>query len=154
MTAAGIRRLLLIILLLLAVSGLLIHIRAHPFRIIDALSKQSAADRNMLAATILPLIDVVLVTLLYCSRKTAVYGYLLNGLLVIYGTVLMGHFSLAVMPAGGTLAGNWMIRSTLPDISVAWADFLVGKLLYDSWVRETDPGNRLLNQPAREPHFR
>lgn len=92
-------------------------------------------DSTKFLAFLLPLIDVVVVTGLFLSRRTAVYGYLLNGLLVIYGTVLMGHYSVAEIMARAIPPADWLIRSTLPDIGICWADFLVGRILYDETLR-------------------
>ena len=92
-------------------------------------------DGTRFLATLFPLIDVVLVTALFLSRKTAVYGYLLNGLIVIYGTIFMAHFSIANMVAKSLPLQSLVLHSTLPDIGVAWADFLVGKALYDLYMR-------------------
>jgi hypothetical protein len=29
-----------------------------------------------------------------------------------------------------------ILRSTVPDIAIAWADFFVGKVLYDIYMKE------------------
>jgi len=84
---------------------------------------------------IFPLIDVILVTLLFTSRKTAVYGYLLNGLIVIYGTVFMAHFSIAELTTKSIPLKDWVLKSTIPDIGIAWVDFFIGKALYDLNIR-------------------
>ena len=88
-------------------------------------------------ATLFPLIDVVLVTSLFMSRKTAVYGYLLNGLIVIYGTILMSHFSISEIIAKSVPLSSMLLKSTLADIGIAWGDFFVGKALYDLYMRGT-----------------
>jgi len=91
---------------------------------------------SYLAATLVPLFDLVVVTALFTSRRTAALAYLINGVLVIYGTVLMGHFSIAMLaPKGPTLAG-WILTSTLPDIALAWGDFMIGTSLFQLWLRE------------------
>ena len=78
----------------------------------------------------------MLVTPLFAVRRTAPLGHLLNGLFVVYGTVLMAHFSIAGLAPKNLGAADWLLRSTFPDIAIAWGDFLVGKALYDSWMRE------------------
>jgi len=123
---------LLAALFLLAVSGLLLHARVHPFMVADKLHPDTVMfDRTRFLAALLPLIDVFVVTALFMSRKTAAYGYLLNGLIVIYGTVLMGHYSIAEMMAKSIPLQAVFLKSTLPDIGINWADFFVGKALYD-----------------------
>jgi hypothetical protein len=127
---------LLTVLVLLAVSGLLLHYRIHNFMVADKLHPGGFVfDGTKFFATLFPLIDVVLVTALFMSRKTAAYGYLLNGLIVIYGTVLMAHFSFAEMAAKSMPLQAMFLKSTLPDIGVAWADFFAGKALYDLYMK-------------------
>jgi len=126
------RRILFTALILLAVAGLMLHYRVHNFMVPDKLNPGDFIfDRTKFLSFIFPMIDVVVVTLLFTSRKTAVYGYLLNGLLVIYGTVFMAHFSIAEIYAKSMPPGEWLLKSTLPDIGIAWVDFFVGKALYD-----------------------
>jgi hypothetical protein len=123
---------LLTALFLLAISGLLLHYRIHNFMVADRLNPGGFIfDSPKLMATLFPLIDVVLVTALFMSRRTAVYGYLLNGLIVIYGTIFMAHFSIAEIAAKSIPFPAMLLKSTLPDIGIAWGDFFVGKALYD-----------------------
>jgi hypothetical protein len=130
---------LLTALFLLAVSGLLLHYRIHNFIAADKLHPGSFVfDSTKFFATLFPLIDVTLVTALFLSRKTVVYGYLLNGLLVIYGTVFMAHFSIAEMMAKSIPLQAMFLKSTVPDIGIAWADFFVGKSLYDLYLKNED----------------
>jgi hypothetical protein len=127
---------LLTILVLLAVSGLLLHYRIHNFMAADKLHPGGFVfDGTKFFATLFPVIDVILVTALFISRKTAVYGYLLNGLIVIYGTVFMAHFSLAEIAAKSIPLQAMFLKSTLPDIGIAWADFFAGKALYDLYMK-------------------
>jgi hypothetical protein len=131
------RSLLLAALVLLSASGLLLHLRIHWFLRPDKQHPgQTIFFGSLIWASLLPLLDVVLVTALFLRRGTAVYGYILNGFIVIYGTVMMTHFSLADLVGRSAPAADYLIRSTLPDIGLAWADFLIGKLLYQSWLRE------------------
>jgi hypothetical protein len=123
---------LLTALFLLAISGLLLHYRIHNFMVADRLNPGGFIfDSPKFMATLFPLIDVVLVTALFMSRRTAVYGYLLNGLIVIYGTIFMAHFSIAEIAAKSIPFPAMLLKSTLPDIGIAWGDFFVGKALYD-----------------------
>jgi hypothetical protein len=46
-------------------------------------------SRTLFLASVFPLVDVILVTILFMFRKTAAYGFLLNGLIVLYGTIFM-----------------------------------------------------------------
>ncbi len=130
------KKVLLAALFLLALSGLMLHFRIHNFMVEDkAAPGMYLFNKTNFLAFILPLLDVFLVTLLFTSKKTAVYGFLLNGLIVILGTVLMGHYSIAEVIAKSLPPDQWILRSTLPDIGIAWGDFFVGKSLYDLHMR-------------------
>lgn len=132
------RRALLAALVLLAVGGLLLHARIHPIFLPDKANPGVSLFRpSFIPATLLPLLDVVIVTVLFARRRTAAFGHLLNGLIVIYGTVLMGHFSIAALAPKSPALTDWVLKSTFPDIAIAWADFLAGKILYESWLRES-----------------
>jgi hypothetical protein len=128
---------LIIILFLLAISGFLLHYRVHAFLMPDKMVPGSFIfHKTNFLASLFSLIDAVIVTALFLSRRTAVYGYLLNGLIVILGTILMTHFSIVDIVAKSIPAESWITRSTLPDIGIAWADFLVGKSLYDIYTKQ------------------
>jgi hypothetical protein len=132
---------LLLALFLLAGSGLALHYRIHNFMVpVKTDPGGLVFDGTKFLASLLPLLDVVLVTALFTSRRTAPYGYLLNGLIVIYGTVLMGHYSIAEMTAKAIPLEAMIMRSTLPDIGIAWGDFFVGKALYDMYMQAHSPG--------------
>lgn len=127
---------LLSALFLLALAGLLLHLRIHNFMVPDMMHPGSFIfDPTRFLSFIFPMFDVFVVTFLFLSRKTAVYGYLFNGLIVIYGTVFMAHFSLAEMSAKSIPLSQMLLKSTLPDIGIAWADFFAGKTLYDYYVK-------------------
>ena len=137
MSPQGVRRALLGALFCIALGGLLLHARIHPFLAPDKEHPGSLVFRpSFLAATLLPLLDLVAVTALFLSRRTAAAGYLLNGLIVIFGSVLMAHYSIATLAPKGPALADWFLKSTFPDVAIALGDFLVGKALFESWVRE------------------
>lgn len=132
------RRLLIITLVLLALSGLLLHYRIHPFMVSDKFNPEiKVFDSTKFLSFIFPMFDVMVITALFLSRKTAVYGYLFNGIIVIYGSVFMAHYSIAEMFAKSIPFDQMLLKSTFPDIAIAWADFFVGKVLYDSYLKST-----------------
>jgi hypothetical protein len=137
------RRALLTTLFLLALAAAALHLAAHPIFAPDKEHPGVNVFRgSYVAAALLPLLDVVLVTWLFSSRRTAALAYLLNGLLVIYGTVLMGHFavvSLADLATKPATFVEYFFKSMSLDIAIAWADFFAGKALYESWMRERVP---------------
>lgn len=127
---------LLSALVLLAFGGLLLHYRIHYFMVADKLHPGNTIfSGTLFNGTLFPLIDLFLVTALFLSRKTAVYGYVLNGMLVIYGTIFMAHFSIAQLIAKPVPLLSIPLNSTLPDIAILWADFFVGKALYDLYTK-------------------
>jgi hypothetical protein len=137
------RRALLTSLFILSASGLLLHFRIHNFMVHDRIDPQIVRfDGTKFLSFIFPAVDVVLVTALFTSRRTCIYGYLLNGMIVIYGTVFMAHYSIAEFAAKGVPAGEWFLKSTLPDIGIAWADFSTGKALYDLYLKMEQPERR------------
>jgi hypothetical protein len=124
-------------LFLIAASGLMLHLRIHYFMVPDKLNPEIIHfDSTRFLSFIFPLIDVIVVTALFLSRKTAVYGYLLNGIIVIYGTVFMAHFSIADLMAKSAPIQDWFLKSTLPDIGIAWGDFFIGKALYGLYMNK------------------
>jgi len=129
------RRTLIIALFLLAVAGLMLHYRIHPFMVPDKLNPgHTVFNPTKFVGASLNIIDVFFVTLLFMSRRTAAYGFLLNGLIVIYGTILMSHYGIAEMIAKSLPVSNLIFKSTLPDIAIAWGDFMIGKALYDYYM--------------------
>jgi hypothetical protein len=130
------KRTLLLTLFLLALAGLLLHYRIHNFMVHDRIHPEVVHfDDTKFLSFIFPVADVFLVTFLFMRRSTAAYAYLLNGLIVIYGTVLMAHFSIAEIAAKSVPMSDWLLKSTLPDITIAWADFFAGKALYDLYTK-------------------
>ena len=131
------KRILLIALFLLALSGLMLHYRIHNFMVPDKLNPGAFIfDKTRFLSFVFPISDVFLVTLLFMSRKTVVYGYLLNGLIVIYGTIFMTHFSIMELTTKSAPLQDWLLKSTIPDTGIAWVDFLIGKALYDLHISE------------------
>jgi hypothetical protein len=122
------RIILLIVLFLMALVGLIVHYTIHPFMMADHFSG------TFFLANILPFLDVVLVTILFLSRKTALYGYLLNGLIVIFGTILMAHFNIADLMANPIPPSQWVMNSMLVSIGITWVDFFVGRSLYNFYL--------------------
>lgn len=47
----------------------------------------------------------------------------------------MAHYSMAEISARSLPPEAWILKSTLPDIGIAWGDFFVGKALYDIMLR-------------------
>lgn len=129
----GTKKILFAALVLLAFSGFMLHYRIHYF--IDHRPSHPGFSGTYFLSNLLPFIDLILVTALFASKRTSVYGYVLNGMFVIYGTVLMGHYSVAELTSKSAPIQDWLIKTTIPDIGIAWGDFFVGKALYDLNVK-------------------
>ncbi|MEK7850833.1 MAG: hypothetical protein AAB275_03030 [Deltaproteobacteria bacterium] len=123
------KKILFTALVLLAFSGFMLHYRIHYF--VDHTPSHPGFSGTYFISNLLPFIDLILVTALFASKGTSVYGYLLNGMIVIYGTVFMAHYSIAELISKSVPIQDWLIKSTIPDIGIAWGDFFVGKALYD-----------------------
>ena len=117
---AYIKSMLLIGLWTLSVGGLLLHCRIHPVK----------ANYSNLVPAVSGLLSVLVVPLLFCFRRTIAYGYVLNGFLVIIGTITMAHFSIAHWPNPVTVQAV-LLTTLLADILILWAKFFVGKALFD-----------------------
>lgn len=113
----------------------MLHYRIHPFMVPDKANPGMLIfNGTKFLASFFSLVDVIIVTALFSSRRHAHYGYLLNGLLVIYGSILMSHFSIAGLAGKSLPLTDMILRSTIPDIAIAGGDFLIGKALYDSYM--------------------
>ncbi|MBI5016868.1 MAG: hypothetical protein HZB55_15455 [Deltaproteobacteria bacterium] len=145
------RRALLTALFLLALAASALHLAAHPMLVPDKAHPGATLFRgSFVSAALLPLVDLVLVTWLFTSRRTAALGYLINGLIVIYGSVLMGHFAIVSLTDLATKPATFVeyfFKSMSLDIAIAWADFFVGKALYESW-RSSEATSRLAPSDA------
>ena len=82
------------------------------------------------------MLDLVLVSLLFLSRSTALLGVILNSFLAYLGIIMMADFSLnatlsgqlKIMPWDNFFA--WLLLTTFPDIAILAADLLLGLALY------------------------
>ncbi|MCX7771326.1 MAG: hypothetical protein N2202_09670, partial [Proteobacteria bacterium] len=122
---------LIFALFLLAFGGLILHLRIHPVFIKNPLvPDEKVFDFTHFFGSLLSSIDLIIVTLLFLSKRTAVYGYLLNGLIVIYGVILMAHFSISDLIGKEITLQILLFKTTLPHICIAWADFFIGNALF------------------------
>ena len=111
-----VKTILLAALIVLGLGGLLLHLRIHPV----------SQNPSNLVAVICGVLGVVLVPTLFCFRKTIHYGYVLNGFIVIVGTIVMAHYSIVRRPTPVTLK-TIVLGTTLADILILWGKFFVGK---------------------------
>lgn len=109
----------------LALGATLLHLRLHP---LDELSD--------LWPNLFSVIDLVVVSLLFLFRSTAVLGVILNSFLAFLGIIMMADFSISATLAGkvavspGANFFGWLLLTTFPDIAFLVADLMVGLALY------------------------
>jgi hypothetical protein len=115
-----VRRVLLFGLMFISFGGWFLHLRIHPVL-------HDAANWIPFLAGIA---GTVIIPLLFVFRKTLHYGYILNGLLVILGTITMAHYSLLNLPESFTPL-DLLLRTTFGDIMILWCKFCAGKALFD-----------------------
>ena len=123
----------------IALGALLLHMRIHPVFVLpqaNGVPIPGATPEFYLPnffASLLGIIDVILVTTLFCSRKTVALAYLLNGLFAIFGAIFMAHFAVVKLSPTHPALSDWILKSTFPDIIIAFVDFLIGKAIYESY---------------------
>jgi len=117
---AYIKTMLLVGLVTLSIGGILLHSRIHPIK----------TNYSNLVPAISCILSILVVPTLFCFRKTIAYGYVLNGFLVIVGTITMAHFSIAHWPNPLTLQAIFM-NTLLADILILWGKFFIGKSIFD-----------------------
>lgn len=107
-------------LVILALGGWLLHFSYHP----------PLARGSNLVPFIAGITSIIIVPILFWFRSTAAYAYVINGFLVILGTITMAHFSIAVFHYPFTVE-KLFLKTMLPDILMLWSRFAFGKALFD-----------------------
>src|SRR5208337_172455 len=132
---------LLLALVAVSLGGLMLHLRIHP------VSKNTSNFLPLLSG----ILSVIIVPLLFSSKKTISYGYTLNGFMVIVGTIAMAHFSVMNWPQPSSLE-SIVLKTTLPDIMVLWTKFFIGKALFDLELFGYDSGRNKMGLTYRYPN--
>lgn len=114
-------------LVLISMGGWLLHNRIHP---------PVARGANFLPF-FAGIISAVFVPMLFLKRGTVLYAYILNGMIVILGTIGMAHFSLANPPRPVTI-GFLLLLTLFADILLLWGKFAIGKTLFELEISEPD----------------
>jgi len=119
------RQQLWVALVALAIGAAMLHLRIHP-----------PDDLTGLWPNLFSWLDLVVVSLLFLSRSTAILGVILNSFLAYLGIIMMADFSLSATLAGklpvlpGANFFGWLLLTTLPDIAILGADLMLGLALY------------------------
>jgi hypothetical protein len=110
----------------LAVGAAMLHFRIHP----------PTKGVAFFWGNAFALADLIVVSLLFLRRSTAVYGLLLNSFIAILGIIMMTDFTISATLAGKAKVMpdedlfRWFLQTTFPDIAILFGDFLVGQTLY------------------------
>jgi hypothetical protein len=136
------KAILLTALVTFSLGGFLLHVRIHPI----------AQNPANVIPLISGLLSILIIPLLFSFRKTVEYGYVLNGFLVIIGTIGMAHFSLFHWPAPAT-AGSIIFKTMLADIVLLWSKFFIGKALFDLEFYGYDSGREKKGKTYRYPNL-
>ncbi len=119
----------------LAIGAIILHARLHP----------PSASLTQFWPTLFGSIDLVLVSILFLFRSTAVWALLLNSFIAFLGIIMMADLTIVstlqgwikISPREQPLA--WLMQTMLPDIAILIADLFVGMVLYSLIIR---PGEK------------
>ena len=114
------KMLLITAFILVTLGGFLLHTRVHPL----------AANPGNYIPFFAGLFSLLVLSFMFSFKKTIPYAYILNGMLVIIGTIAMAHFSIARWKGGITLE-NLILKSLFGDILILWTSLYIGKLIFD-----------------------
>ncbi len=124
----NLRNLLIIGLVLCSLGGLTIHFIVN----------DSGRLQFFYVPLISGLISIFIIPLLFMTRKTVHYGYVINGMTVIIGTVTMIHSSIAHFPVPFEVS-NLIFKTLFADICILAVKFFIGKALFDLEMFGADP---------------
>ena len=116
----NIRNLLIVGLIAASLGGWLLHLRIHP----------PSEDSTHLIPFFAGIIGIIIVPILFLYKKTIPYAYIINGFLVIIGTITMAHFSLLNIADHITFS-TIFVGTLLADIALLFTNFFIGKALFE-----------------------
>lgn len=116
----NIKYLLLTGLVLCSLIGLPVHLMVHPASKLEV----------FYVPVISCLFGTIVVPLLFIFRRTIHYGYVLNGMTVIIGTVTMTHYSIHQFPLPFLFA-NILYKTLIIDVLILGMKFCMGKAVFD-----------------------
>ncbi len=116
----NIKLLLLSGMVALSLGGWLLHLRVHPMG--DAATNWIPFAAGLISILVLPL--------MFLSKKTLPYAYILNGMFVIIGTITMAHVSIPKLQ-GNVSIETIFVGTLFADIAILWVKFFIGKALFE-----------------------
>lgn len=94
--------------------------------------------------------SIVILPALFWFRPTLAYAYVINGFIVIIGTITMAHFSIVFFRGPLTLY-SFFFNTMLADISMLWGKFVMGKAIFDlemiNTAQDQTPKGRYFRYP-------
>jgi hypothetical protein len=125
------RHLLWVALVAMGLGATLLHLRIHP-----------PHSLTYLWPNLFSWIHLVVVSLLFLDRRTALLGVILNSFLAYLGIIMMADFSISATLAGqvkvmpGVDFFGWLLQTTCADIAILVGSLLVGLALYQVILAE------------------
>jgi hypothetical protein len=123
------RNSLILLFILITFCGLILHLRFHPPII------QNAFELTHTIPIIFGLISMVFIPLLFLSKETSDIAYLLAGLTVILGIIMMTHLSIATWQ-GEVLSLKIFLNTTFSYSLLLFSKFLIAKLIFENYYPE------------------
>ncbi|OGF44509.1 MAG: hypothetical protein A2452_12770 [Candidatus Firestonebacteria bacterium RIFOXYC2_FULL_39_67] len=121
MNIKSLRTSMIVALFLVSLGGFLLHLRIHhldnPANFIPFLCG---------------LISMTVVIVMFMYKKTAAYAYLINGIIVVLGTITMAHFSYVHFTAPFFI-GKIFLNTLFADIAILIGKFFLSKAIYESY---------------------
>ncbi len=118
----------------LAIGATMLHMRLHP----------PLASLTQFWATLFCFIDLVLVSIFFLFRSTALWALLLNSFIAFVGIIMMSDLTIVSTLQGwikvspGDQPLEWLMQTMLPDIAILVADLFVGMALYSIIIRPAE----------------
>lgn len=129
-------------LFFISLGGWLLHLRIH----------SPAQNPANYFPFIIGLLNIVIVPWLFLTRRTLDLGYIINGMSVIVGIILMAHFSITRLPDPLGIK-NIILNTTLADIMVLLGKFAIGKTLFDLEFTQLDQDLPVRSKFTRYPNL-
>jgi len=144
---------LILALVFLSLGGLLLHLRIHP------VFEDGVLEWEYLIPPAFGLLTVILLPFLFWRKDTADLAYLLAGVSVIFGIIIMSHLSI-VNWQGGITIFKVLFTTTLADSLMLLSKFFVARAIFNGYYPERTTLNYKFPQNFRFlfdgwwlPHF-
>lgn len=111
---------LIVSLILISSGGFLLHSRIHTLQ----------TNSTNYIPFIAGLLSLLLISTMFFFKPLIPFAYILNGIIVIIGTITMIHFSIVKFTKELTI-NNILLGTLLPDILILWSILFIGKLIFE-----------------------